>query len=83
MATPVLIKKANESRWVMWHRFTTNLNIRRFEHLLIRDIDAVQRDIVEHSLRAERLKRAARDASAVDAGRLFHGERGARREFTH
>jgi hypothetical protein len=66
----------------MWHRFTADLNIRRFEHLLVGDIDADQRDIVEHALRAERLKRGARDAGAVDARRLFHGERGVRRAFT-
>jgi hypothetical protein len=67
----------------MSNRFVRYPGIRRIEQVLIRYIDMVRRTLGERVPRVEKSRLDARDASAVDAGRLFHGERGARKELRH
>jgi len=65
----------------MWIRRATDPSIRRAERVLMGLVGMVQRVILRRAPRPERRKHGARDAGAVDAGRLFHGARGARKEL--
>jgi hypothetical protein len=65
----------------MWIRLAINPSIRRAERVLLGFVRMVQSAIPRRAPRPERRKHGARDAGAVDAGRLFHGARGVRKEL--